>query len=165
MGCTNDTIPPGKKSIMITMISKEGAGKGKLMKLLTLMFGNKKVLETSDPSRDVWGNFNGIMTNTFFVNLNELSKKDTLEAEGKFKALITDPTLNINNKGINQISIQSYHRFIITTNKEDPIKTTNDDRRNLIIRCSDEKRGEEYFNKINEYLDDINVIRSCYDFF
>jgi hypothetical protein len=100
------------------------------------------------------------------VNLNEMSKKEMGDCEGRFKALATDPTLTINNKGVNQFTIQSHHRFIITTNKEDPIKTTDDDRRSIIIRSSDEKIGDkEYFNRINKYLDDINVIRSCYDYF
>ena len=157
---------PEIKSIVPTLISKQGAGKGTFLKLMTLMLGDKKVLETRDPNRDVWGNFNGIMTNAFLVNLNELCKKDTVDAEGRIKGLITDPTLTINNKGVNQFNIHSYHRFIITTNKEDPIKTSDDDRRNLIIRCSDDKIGDnEYFDKINKYLDNEEVIRTCYDYF
>jgi hypothetical protein len=60
----------------------------------------------------------------------------------------------------------SYHRFIITTNKEDPIATSQDDRRNIIIRTSDELIGnKEYFNKLHALLDDVNVIRTCYDYF
>lgn len=157
---------PEVKTIVPTLISKQGAGKGTFLKLMTKMLGNKKVLETTEPSRDVWGQFNGLMNNAFLVNLNELSKKETMESEGKIKGLITDPTLAINNKGKDQYQIVSHHRFIITTNKEDPIKTEKDDRRNLIIRSSDEKVGDkEYFNKINEYLEDINVIRTCYDYF
>ena len=88
------------------------------------------------------------------------------DCEGRFKALATDPTLTINNKGVNQFKVQSHHRFIITTNILNPIKTTDDDRRTIIIRSSDEKIGDkEYFNKINEYLDNINDVRTCYDYF
>jgi sporulation protein YlmC with PRC-barrel domain len=156
---------PEVKSIMITMISKQGVGKNLFIKLLTLMFGYDKVVETTTPSRDVWGNFNGMMTNAFLVNLNELSKKETMEAEGKIKGLITDSTLTINNKGVNQFKIQSHHRFFVTTNVLDGgIKTLCDDRRNLMIRCSDDKIGDkEYFNKLNYYLDNENVVRTCYD--
>ena len=99
-----------------------------------------------------------------------MSKKDTIEAEGKIKGLITDGTLTINPKGVNQFEINSYHRFLITTNKLDPIATSEDDRRNLIIRSSDElapktKANVEYFNKIHQYLDDKNVIATCYNYF
>jgi hypothetical protein len=157
---------PHIKTIMPTFISGEGSGKGTLFKLFEKMLGGEKVFETTNPGRDVWGDFNGMMCNCFLVNLNELSKKDTLEAEGKIKGLITDNTLAINQKGIPQYKIKSYHRFITTTNKEEPINSTNGDRRNLIIRSSDEKKGDYiYFETIHNYLEDNDVIRTCYDYF
>lgn len=157
---------PHIKTIMPTFISREGSGKGTLFKLFEKMLGNEKVFETTNPSRDVWGDFNGMMCNCFLVNLNELSKKDTMEAEGKIKGLITDNTLAINQKGIPQYKIKSYHRFITTTNKEEPINSTNGDRRNLIIRSSDEKKGDYiYFKTMHKYLEDNDVIRTCYDYF
>lgn len=157
---------PQIKTIMPTFISGEGSGKGTLFKLFEKMLGNEKVFETTNPSRDVWGDFNGMMCNCFLVNLNELSKKDTIEAEGKIKGLITDNTLAINQKGLPQYKIKSYHRFITTTNKEEPINSTNGDRRNLIIRSSDEKKGDyTYFETLHNYLEDNDVIRTCYDFF
>ena len=157
---------PHIKTIMPTFISGEGAGKGTLFKLFEKMLGNEKVFETTNPSRDVWGDFNGMMCNCFLVNLNELSKKDTMESEGKIKGLITDNTLAINQKGIPQYKIKSYHRFITTTNKEEPLNSSYGDRRNLIIRSSDEKKGDfQYFETIYNYLEDNDVIRTCYDYF
>lgn len=157
---------PDVKSICPTFISKQGAGKGTLMKLLGKMLGDRKVFETTTPSRDVWGDFNGVMANAYIVNLNELSKKETLDSEGKMKGLITDSTLYINNKGVNQFPITSYHRFIGTTNSEEPFNTSKDDRRNIMIRSSDEKCGDkEYFNKLHEILEDVNVIKTCYEYF
>jgi len=161
---------PAIKTICPTMISNEGAGKGTLNKLIQKMLGSKKCIETTNPSRDVWGQFNSCMTSAFFVNLNELSKKDTLESEGKIKALITDGNLWVNPKGVNQFEINSYHRFFITTNKLEPISTSSGDRRNLIIRSSDElcgksKKNIEYFKKLHNYLEDRDVIATCYNYF
>jgi len=157
---------PAVKSICPTFISKEGAGKGTLMRLMEKMLGNSKVFETATPSRDIWGDFNGRMASTFLVNLNELSKRETSESEGRIKALITDPRLTINNKGVNQYDIDSYHRFIISTNNEEPIKSSKDDRRNLVMRSSDELCGnKEYFTKMYEMLEDDNVIKTCYEYF
>ena len=157
---------PAVKSICPTFISKEGAGKGTLMRLMEKMLGNSKVFETASPSRDIWGDFNGRMASTFLVNLNELSKRETSESEGRIKGLITDPKLTINNKGVNQYDIDSYHRFIISTNNEEPIKTARDDRRNLVIRSSDELCGnKEYFTTLYKMLEDENVIKTCYEYF
>jgi len=155
---------PAVKTTCLTFISNQGAGKTFLIKFLRVLLGNSKVFETTSPSRDVWGDFNGRMCNTFLINLNELSKKETLESEGRIKGLITDPFLTINNKGVNQYDIQSYHRFIITTNKMEPFNTSKDDRRNLIVRSSDEKCGDkEYFDDLHKLLDDMDVMKTCYE--
>jgi phage/plasmid-associated DNA primase len=148
------------------MISSEGADKGTLMKLFAKMLGKKKILETSTPSRDVWGSFNSLMGDYFLINLNELSKSETKGNEGQLKAMITDGTIVINSKGIAQYEIDSYHRFFITTNNPDPITTKKDDRRNVIIRSSDEKIGDKnYFEEINDYLDDDDIIKCVYEYF
>jgi hypothetical protein len=130
------------------------------------MFGTRKLLQTTQPSRDVWGEFNGLMAEAFLVNMDELSKKETLESEGKIKGLITEPTLKINNKGVAQYDVESFHHFIVTTNSENPMSTSKDDRRKLIIRSSDELIGNKaYFNKLYELLGDVNAVKSCYEYF
>jgi putative DNA primase/helicase len=168
---------PEIKTTMIGLISKEGSGKGTLMYSLTRMLGKNKVFETKDPARDVWGNFNGIMIDAFLVNLNELEYKDTMEADGRIKALITDSAMTINQKGAPQINITSHHHFIMTTNKENPMKTSGDDRRKLIIRSSDElikqvsdsqeikDEKDAYFSNMYKMLNDDNVIKTCYEYF
>ena len=157
---------PDVKTIMPCFISKEGSGKGSFITLLSKMLGANKILESTNPSRDVWGNFNGLMEGAFLVVLNELSKNEFVANMGKFKALVTDPTIVINHKGINAITVNSYHRILGATNNEDGMPTTHGDRRNAIIRCSDEKKGDTvYFDQLFAYLDNINVIRTCYDYF
>ena len=157
---------PAVKSICPTLISKAGAGKGTLMLLLSAMIGKEKYFETTTPSRDIFGQFNGHMSDSFLVNLDELCKKEMLGAEGQFKSLTTNPSLTINEKGVKSYKIHSYHRFIITSNSEDPISSTKDDRRNLIIRSSDELIGNKpYFEDLYGFFKDVNAMKSCYEYF
>jgi hypothetical protein len=157
---------PEMKTIIPTLISKEGAGKGSYVILMRKKLGNNKVFETTDPARDVWGNHNSIMANAFLVYLNEHEKRSTIEHEGKIKGLITDNSLTINPKGIDQYIIKSHHRFFATTNREEPFKTSTDDRRNYIIRSSDELIGnKKYFEYFYEILNDNDVIKTCYEYF
>jgi hypothetical protein len=156
---------PEVKTTMPTLISKEGSGKGSFLLLLKKIMGEGKVMETPQPSRDVWGSFNSPMVNCFFVNLNELSKTETKQSEGKIKALVTDGQLWINPKGLDQYEIKSYHRWLGSTNKEEPITTREGDRRNLIIRCSDEKKGDiDYFDQFYKYISDETAVRTFYDY-
>ena len=158
---------PSTKTICPTLISKQGAGKGTLMKLLIEMFGESKVLnEQSNPSRDIWGNFNSLMKQAFLVNIDELSGKDSKDASGQIKTLIKSNTITINGKGQTPIIIKSKHRFINTTNNQDPTTVSKDDRRNCVIRSSDVlcKNGK-YFDKMYASLKNINVIKTCYEYF
>lgn len=157
---------PHIKTTTPVFISDEGAGKGTLMRLLERMLGRKKIYETADPLRDVFGNFNNMMANSFLVNMNEISIEETSKVEGKIKALITDDMLTINSKGVGSYTIHSYHRFMYQSNNENCIKTTKGGRRLLIVRASDEKCGDkEYFGHIYDLLKDDNVIKTIYEWF
>lgn len=155
---------PERKSVCITLISKEGAGKGTLIYLLRRLLGDSKVLETTDPMRDVFGQFNGVMKDSFLINFSEVGRADMTAGRGKMKALITDPTLLINEKGVKGYTVKSYHRCLITTNHEEPIDVGKDTRRDVIFRCSDELiSNKEYFDSIREVIDNDEVIRVFYE--
>jgi len=158
---------PETKSTFPVIISAEGSGKGTLLQLINKMLGKSKVLETTTPSRDVWGEFNSPMASCFFVCLNELSKKETTECDHRIKGLVTDTSLTINAKGTQQYAIDSYHRFIaFTNNNEGGINTVRGDRRKWIVRASDELRGDcKYFDKFYALLKDEHVIKTCYEYF
>jgi hypothetical protein len=64
------------------------------------------------------------------------------------------------------MKVKSFHRFIITTNNEDPMPTKAGDRRNIIIRSSDELIGNtEHFTKIYNYIDDVDAVKSIFEYF
>jgi hypothetical protein len=157
-------IYPSIKTTAPCLISKEGSGKGTIIKILKKLMGDKKVLETSDPAKYIWGDFNELMLNAFFISLNEMEQKQQQDAEGKIKNLITDGDLVINGKGKSHLPIKSYHRFWYSSNNQVPIKSSEGDRRNLIIKCSDELKGNSaYFTKINEYIEDDRIIYRFYE--
>jgi len=155
--------PAIKPECMITLVSDEGIGKNIFTSSLSSIYGAGKKLETPTPERECWGSFNTPMAAAFLVVLSETDKRNSGGAEGKIKALITDPPLVINPKGKDQYTITSYHRLITNSNSADPTKTHKGDRRNLIIRCSDEKKGNEvYFATLTERLSRQNTLRSIY---
>ena len=170
---------PEIKSVCPTLISEEGAGKGTLMKLFQKMLGSSKVLETTTPSKNVWGgSSNAVMKTAFLVNLNEMSQKESYGAEGQIKALITDPTIIIKELYTNPIVVDSYHRFVVSSNNDEAVAKKKGSRRSVIIRCSDElcvmkykdddvKHDEltEYHTKMHTMLEDVNVVKTVYDYF
>lgn len=159
---------PAIKTIAPTIISKQGSGKGNFIELMRKLMGASKVLETPSPDRDVWGNFNSVMVNAFLVNCDELSKKQQENADGLIKSLITNTVININQKGVDVFQVASYHRFLMTTNKEFCVTTSEDDRRNFIIRgndtrCKKTDENKEYHTKFVNYINDDIVVRVFYE--
>jgi len=171
---------PEIKTTMPTFVSSQGAGKNTLLELIRKLIGNSRVFETTDPARDVFGAFNSRMADSFLVILSELSPNDMKNADGKIKGLITDGTICINTKGVKQYEIDSYHRFITFTNNGEAIKPVKGDRRNVVIRCSDElckidsngiPKSDNELQKINQYieqfrsiLDDIDSQKTIYEY-
>jgi hypothetical protein len=157
---------PHIKSICPTLISEGGAGKSTVVDLIVCMFGRNKVVSTSVPERDVWGNFNSAMQNGFLVNIDDCDAVGSSFQE-KMKTLIDSPTLTINKKGQDTFDIKSFHRFIITTNKYNGIlREGKDGRRNLIIRSSDELIGNFiYFQNFrSKCIDNQNAVKTFYEY-
>jgi hypothetical protein len=74
--------------------------------------------------------------------------------------------MTINSKGTKAFRAKSYHRVIIGSNSETPIKVTDDERRTFLLRASDEKIGDKkYFDKLYSYLDDQGTISAMYQYF
>ena len=143
-----------------------GDGKSTIVRILSRMLGANKVLEVDDPARDIWGDFNGLMTNAYLVVLNEIEFADSKYAMGKLKALITEGTTIINQKGCKQISVSSHHKFLTTTNKPNPFKIEKGCRRFPVNRCSDDYIGnKEHFDQIYDDIDDLDTVRTLYDYF
>ena len=154
---------PEFKSVELVFISQEGAGKGLLLEFFkTILGGDKRCWETTDPQRDIFGQFNGSMKDAFLVIMNEANKSNFYNANDKKKGLITDPMININIKSIPAFPMRSYHRFITFSNN--PAPTIPNKRRDAIIRCSDEKIDNvPYFNEGWKYATDLNCCKYIYD--
>lgn len=156
--------PAEKIGVALNFISAEGVGKNIFTDTLVNLYGGtSKKLETSQPERDVWGNFNDLMADAFLVILSETDKRNSSGHDGKIKQVITDETITINPKGKTPFTMNSYHRYIQLTNNTDPVQTSKGDRRNVIIRCSDENKGNaDYFKNIVDLFKSPNALRSIY---
>jgi hypothetical protein len=157
---------PHNKTTALAFASIEGAGKDSLLLFLRKMLGHKKITETSRPE-DVFGRFNAKLIDSLLVCLNEMTAQDMSKYDKDMKMLITEEHLNIESKGQKIFTMRSFHRQISFTNQENfPIQTSKNDRRKLVIRCSDEKVGNtEYFNELYSIIADEEILIELFNFF
>jgi len=158
---------PAQKTTCLVFIGKQGVGKTTIPLTLKKLIGKEKYIEATNPSRDIWGTFNELlMPPTMLVNLSELSKRDTINSMEQIKGLVKDTHMNISGKNKPTLSMDCFHRFIITTNHNEPIKIEEDERSIVFIDSSSEKKGNsEYFDKYYKYLEDEDVMKSLYEYF
>lgn len=155
---------PEHKSLCPIFKSGQGTGKNMFIEFIGNVLGKGKLLTSSQPDKYVWGDFNGQMKDCYLVHLAEINHKMFVDKGAVFN-LITDTEININQKGKDSFTINSYHRFIATTNNDIPIYIDKGNRRFILIQCSDEKKGDtEYFNTLAQYMQSPIVQRSFYDF-
>jgi hypothetical protein len=161
---------PSVKLPMPVFVSAEGGGKGSLLRLFTAILGDNKILQTQEPSEEVWGKFNSLMLNAYLVCLDEINKKEMKDCEGKIKGLITEPTMRINDKGKSRFPVVSYHKFIAFSNPDaygnEPMTTTEGDRRKFFVQCSDELvQNHSYFNTFYKLVADVDAMKSVFEYF
>ena len=155
---------PDTKSVCPIFNSDTGTGKTIFINFIGKLLGPKKFFETSQPDKTVWGDFNGAMKECFLVHFTEICSKHCSD-RGVIYNLITDDDVYINEKGKTPFTIQSYHRFIGSTNSDFPIATYRGDRRFVLIRSSDVNKGNaEYFKTLLTALNDPIVQRTFYDY-
>jgi len=161
---------PSIKLSMPVFVSREGGGKGSLLRFFVAILGASKILQTQEPSKEVWGEFNSLMLNAYLVCLDEISKKEMSGCEGKIKGLITEPTVRINDKGKSRFEVPSYHKFIAFSNPDaygnEPMTTTEGDRRKWFVQCSDELvQNKTYFDAYYATLDDVDSMKTVFEYF
>ena len=153
---------PEIKTVELIFISNEGAGKGLFEEFLKGIMGSDKVVTTADPQRDIFGSFNELLKDSVLIIFNEANKANFYQQNDKKKALITDRTQLISRKHLPAITIKSLARCLTFTNNPDPANKNK--RRDIFIRCSDEKINcDEYFSRGWEFAQDKYVVRGIYD--
>jgi len=114
-----------------------GTGKGLLVDIIYRLLGaNNCSLNVGDVS--LQSNFNSYAHNKLFIHLNEIASDyhSRHGVAGKIKALISDDIIQINMKGMQEISQKNYCNIILNSNNPNPIEIDTTDRRWNLINCN-----------------------------
>ena len=131
--------PHEKHGIAWVITGDQGTGKGTLIYALKCLLGEDLVNETGNVEQ-LFGNFAEGRFGKLLINANEVDLKGTAKYENTIKEAITDPTVDINPKGVRAYKVNDFANWIFTTNKPDPvpIDVKSGDRRFFITTsCND----------------------------
>jgi hypothetical protein len=156
---------PGKLSqVAIILKSREGCGKNLYLELIEAMLGREYYLSTAQAKDKLFGKFNSARMNKLLINLDETSAKDSRDYYEMIKAEITNPTTQIEKKGLDSFMLLNLVRYFFTTNNELPIRISKTNRRFVLFECLGKKKTKAYYDVLKTYLTNDNALFSYYTY-
>ncbi len=147
----------------ILLMGLQGTGKGFFAKTLGKLLG-QHFLHLDNMAR-LLGNFNNHMKNAVLVFADESIWEGGKKDIGKLKAMITEETAVIEQKGKDLFTIKNYRHFIFSSNEDLPVHLDHDDRRFFVLKVSDKhKEDHDYFKAISKELENCGCERLLYEF-
>ncbi len=124
-----------------------GAGKGTLIKLFGMIFGNH--YQHVSNSRHVVGNFNSHLKDCLLLFADEAFFAGDKQHESTLKTIITEDTRQVEYKGKDVLQFPNYTRLMMASNKAWVVPLEIDDRRFFILDVADKYKNQvSYFDPI-----------------
>ena len=143
--------PNFKTGVAIVILGNQGVGKNTFFTDVICKLMARYANENVTNIESVVGKFNAILENKKLLVLNELQSIDTnkfLNSDA-LKSLITDKTININQKNEPMRETENVANFFMVSNNEIPIKIESNDRRYVVTKASDKHLQDfDYFAKL-----------------
>jgi len=134
----------------------KGSGKGTIGHFLKNLWGNHGVHISN--AKHLTGNFNGHLANTCFLFVDEAFFSADKQHEGVLKALITEPTLTIEYKGIDPQTCPNYLKIFMATNNTWAVPATKDERRFAVCNVADTHCNDiAYFKSLHNDINNKDV--------
>lgn len=149
---------PGRVAgVAVVMRGLKGSGKGTLGHLLVNIWGRHGLQINS--ANHLVGNFNAHLAECCLLFADEAFYGGDVAHENRLKGLITEPSLQIERKGVDMITQPNYLKIIMATNADYAVPATGDERRFCVLDVSPKRIGDrEYFNELHKDIDDPEVL-------
>jgi len=144
--------PDVKPNVAIVLKSVEGTGKGAMAEpLLDILgiHGNK-----TNGAYAIAGRFNGVVASRLLIVADEVDLTDKHVAD-RLKSIITEPTVNLERKGLEIEPLPNYCRLIFASNHAKVLNAGIRERRYLVLEPSDAKAQDaDYFTELWSWIRD-----------
>jgi len=140
-----------------------GTGKGTVINWMLRIFGVHGMQISQ--SRHLTGNFNAHLRSLLFLFADEAFFAGDKSAEGVQKAIITESTLAVEQKGVDVVTVVNRLKLAMASNNDWVIPAGYDERRYCVIDVSDRRKQDHtYFAKLNDHMDNKGGLEAFLDF-
>jgi hypothetical protein len=140
--------PWAKPGVALVFRGRKGTGKTLLTQILARAVGGSNTIITASAKR-LFQQFNWHLADKLLIIAEEAFFAGNHELNDQLKHLLTGDEIEVEQKHGQRISIKSMHRMIMTSNHEQVVAASDDERRFLVCDVSDYRRGDDsYFEPL-----------------
>jgi uncharacterized protein DUF5906 len=140
--------------VAVALLGDQGAGKGIFVRTFGSIFGEYFAHVAN--GEQLTGRFNATIGKSCLVFLDEAVWAGDKKAEGVLKALITEPSLSLEAKFRDPITVENRLRIVVASNNEWAVPAGIGDRRWLILRVDNSYAGTThavYFDALGSEIE------------
>lgn len=155
---------PGRTrpGVALVLIGGKGVGKGLFANYFGQIIGEAYIPIAT--SKGLVGNFNAHLRQCIVAFLDEAIWSGDKSAEGQLKALITEPEMMFEQKGIDSLKMDNHLNIIMASNEDWVCPASIDERRFCVLLLPDKVQGNtEYFNDLCVQMENGGVAAMYYD--
>lgn len=143
---------PGERAeAALVLRGEEGTGKGTFAHAMRKIFGHHG-LHVSD-SKHLVGSFNAHLRHCLWLYADEAFWAGNKQGESVLKALITEPTIMIEQKGVDAVAWRNRFHVCMTANADWVVPAGPGARRYMVVDVSSERRRDRaYFAALHEEM-------------
>ena len=154
--------PGAPAEVALVLRGRPGTGKGVFAREFGAPFG-QHFLHINNP-RHLMGNFNAHLQDAVVVFADEAVGTWDPASMGTLKALITEPTIPIERKGVDVVLVKNVIHLIMASNEEWVVPVGVDERRYCVLDVSDEvMEDHDYFAQLTADMRDGGRAAMLYD--
>lgn len=138
--------------VAVALRGAQGCGKGVLGRALASIFGSHALHLTQ--SHHLFGKFSAHLAGCVFCFSDEAYWPGNKSFEGRLKALLTEPRIHVEPKGVDPYEVNNCLHVFISSNEDWVVPAAIDDRRFFVADVSDTRVGDhEYFRALYAELE------------
>ena len=140
--------PWEKPGVALVLRGRKGTGKTLLTRILANTIGWPNTLITAS-GKKLFAQFNWQLADKLLIGAEEAFFAGNRELNDQLKHLITGEEIELEQKYGQRLSMKSLHRVIMTSNHDQVIAASDDERRYFVCDVSDKRRGDDpYFDPL-----------------
>jgi len=157
--------PEIKSKIALIFNGGQGTGKDTFWDFIGSLLGSDLFFSTGRAEDDVFGRFNDNAAQRILIKLEETNHAVLKNNKERLKTLITQPVGIYESKGKKPLTLNSYERYVLTTNEENPTYIEDGERRMCIFTPSSQHCGDtKYFDELCADYRNPDIKRTFYDY-